>query len=75
MAIDGLRVGGHPRVVHPNGCVRAIPAPPLNGFLEKGILRPGRKEVPIEVTGLGIKENEDGHWSRLRDEWCVHRDR
>ena len=50
-------------------------APPLNGFLEKGIFRPGRKEVPIEVTGLGIKENEDGHWGRLRDEWCVHGDR
>jgi hypothetical protein len=47
-------------------------APPLNDFLEKGILRPCRKEVTIEVTCLGIKEDEDGHWGWLWDEWCVH---
>lgn len=50
-------------------------APPLNDFLEKGILRPCRKEVTIEVTCLGIKEDEDGHWGWLWDEWCVHGDR
>ena len=47
--------------------------PPLNDFLQKGIFRPGRKEMAIEVTCLGIKEDEDGHWSWLGDEWCVHR--
>ncbi len=48
-------------------------APPLNDFLQKGILRPRRKEVPIEVACLSVEENEDGHWGRLWDEWCVHR--
>jgi len=47
-------------------------APPLNDFLEKGILRPGRKQVTIKVARLGIKENEDGHGGRLRDKWGVH---
>ncbi len=47
-------------------------APPLNDFLEKGILRPGRKQVTIKVACLGIKENEDRHGGRLRDKWGVH---
>jgi hypothetical protein len=45
--------------------------PPLNDFLQKGILWTSRKEVSIEVACLGIKENEDGHGGGL---WygCVH---
>lgn len=65
-------VVGHSWVIHPNGRIRAIMAPPLNDFLQKGILWTSRKEVTIEVAGLGIKENEDGHGSGLWNGWRVH---
>jgi len=47
-------------------------APPLNDFLEKGVLRSRRKQVTIKVACLGIKENENGHGGWLRDKWGVH---
>lgn len=47
-------------------------APPVNNFLKKRIFRPRRKEVTIEIAGLGIKEDEYRHGSRLWRMWRVH---
>lgn len=47
-------------------------APPVNDLLKKRIFRPRRKEVTIEIAGLGIKENEYWHGGGLGMMWRVH---
>lgn len=47
-------------------------APPVNDFLKKRIFRPCRKQVTIEIAGLGIKENEYRHGGGLWKMWRVH---
>ena len=56
-----LRLLSEARVVHPNWRIGAILAPPLNDLLEKGVFRPGCKEMTVEVSGLRIKQDEDRH--------------
>ncbi len=38
----------------------------LEDFLKKRILRTCREQMTIQISGLGIKENEDGHGGAFR---------
>lgn len=52
---------GQSRVVKAEWLAGAVPAPPLNHFLKKGIFRAGGKEMAIQIAGLGIKKDKDWH--------------
>lgn len=60
-ACGWLGLFGEPWVVYTDGCIRAVLAPPLNDFLEKGVLWSGCKEVSIEVSRLCVKQDEYWH--------------
>jgi len=62
---DGLWLLGEAWVIHTDGFIGAVPAPPLDNFLEKGIFWPSGKEVAVEVSCLRIKQDENGHRSRF----------
>jgi hypothetical protein len=59
-------------VVYAGGCMGAIPAPPLDDFLEKRVFWASGKEVAIKIACLRIKQNENRHRSRFWERWCVH---
>ncbi len=68
----GLGLPGQARVIDPNGSIGAVLPPPLDDFLEKGIFRPGGKEVAVEVSCLRIKQNKYRHGCGFLERWSLH---
>jgi hypothetical protein len=69
---DWLWLLGEAGVVYAYGCMGAIPAPPLDDFLEKRVFWASGKKVAIKVACLRIKQDENRHRSRFWERRCVH---